>query len=133
MKKTFKDMSGGDNEIDLQEHDISKYNVLFHVTLKDRRKAIETQGLLKLQPQHKAIIRHDALFLSYPINMDTTDCFRWNDQYYALIVLDAKLLNIDGYMFYDDPFGQQDQSSKRNHLCCLNDIPSKYIKQIIEY
>ena len=133
MKKTFKNLLGEDNEIDLKEHDISNYEVLFHVSLKDRRKSIEEQGLLKLQPQHKSIIQHNALFLSYPIEMNTSDCFRWDDKYYSLIVLDAKLLKEDGIIFYDDPFGQQDKSSKRNHLCCLDNIPLKYIKKIVEF
>ena len=65
--------------------------------------------------------------------MKTSDCFRWSDEYYSLIVLDAKMLYEDNIEFYDDPFSQEDQSSNRNHLCCLDNIPVKYIKKVIEF
>lgn len=65
--------------------------------------------------------------------MNTSDCFRWNDEYCSLIILDAKALNEDGYVFYDDTFSSQDQSSKRNHLCCDKNIPPKYITKILEF
>lgn len=133
MKKTYKDFLGDDFTIDFKEHDISNYEVLFHVTLKENRENIEKNGLLINQPTYKSLIQTDLLFFSYPIDMNTSDCFRWSDEYYSLIILDAKTLKEDGYVFYDDYFSSKDQSSKRNHLCCDKDIPSKYITKIIEF
>ncbi len=133
MKKTFIDLLGKEFEIDFKEHDISKYDVLFHVTLKDRRKSIEEFGILKNQPQHKSIIDTGLIFLSYPIDMNTSDCFRWKDDYCSLVILDAKKLKQDGFIFYDDYFGSEDQSSKRNHICCDIDIPKDYIVKIVEF
>lgn len=133
MKKTYKDIFGKDFTIDFKEHDISNYDVLFHVTLKERRKNIEENGLLINQPIYKSLVKTDMLFFSYPIDMTTSDCFRWYDDICSLIVLDAKELKKDGYIFYDDHFSSKDQSSKRNHICCDKNIPKKYIKKIIEF
>lgn len=41
MKKTYKNILGEDFTIDFKEHDISNYEVLFHVTLKERRKTLK--------------------------------------------------------------------------------------------
>jgi hypothetical protein len=133
MKIAYKNLLGQETELTLMKHDISKYDVLFHVTLKSRRKSIEKQGLLIGQELNKSLVDSNMLFFSYPIDMNTSDCFRWSDEYYSLIVLDAKLLNDDNVEFYDDPFSQKDNSSKKNHLCCLDNIPEKYIKKIIEF
>lgn len=133
MKKTFKDLEDSEFTLEFSRHDISKYDVLFHVTLKSSRKSIEGNGLLRNQPSHKSLIKSGLLFMSYPIDMDTSDCFRWSDEHYSLIILDAKKLYQDGYEFYDDHFGSKDQSSKRNHICCDADIPAQYIKKIIEF
>ena len=133
MKKTFIDLLGEDFTIDFKEHDISKYDVLFHVTPKNRRKYIEEHGILTNQPGTKALVKTDLVFVSYPIDMTTSDCFRWKDDYHALIILDAKALNEDGFKFYDDYFTSEDQSSKRNHLCTDKDIPAKYIKKVVEF
>ena|ERR1035437_6675276 len=133
MKKTFKDIEGNPREEELKEHDISKYDYLIHITLKNRRKSIEEKGLLRHQETHKSIIPHGILFLSYPMDNTTGDCFRWSDEHYSMIALDAKKLREDGFVFYDDPFGQQDANSKRNHICCDADIPAKYIKKIFEF
>jgi RNA:NAD 2'-phosphotransferase (TPT1/KptA family) len=133
MEKVFKDLSGSEFTVEFEKHDISKYDVLFHVTLKDNRKSIEENGLLRNQPKYKSLIDSGLLFMSYPVDMNTSDCFRWSDEYHSLIVLDAKKLQEDGYVFYDDYFGKNDQSSKRNHLCCDVDIPAKYIKKVLEF
>ncbi len=133
MKKTYKDLSGENFDIDLVPHDISGYEVLFHVTLKENRKSIEENGLIIGQPQHKSLVKTDLLFLSYPVNMDTGDCFRWSDNSCSLVVLDAKKLLEDGYIFYNDWFARMDQSSLRNHLCCDVNIPANYISRIVEF
>ena len=133
MIKTYKDFNETNFNIELTKHDISKYNVLFHMTLKSRRKSIEQKGLKTFQPQHKSLIQTDLIFVSYPVNMDTGDCFRWSDKHYSLIVLDAVALQKEGYVFYDDPFGQEDRSSLRNHLCIDKDIPKEFIKKVIEF
>lgn len=130
MKKTFNDMEGNPFDVEFMEHDINPYEVLFHVTLKDRQPAIKENGLLLNQPQHKALNIKGLLWFSYPINMNTGDLFRWRDESCALVVLDAKKLKEDGFIFYDDHFGMKDQSSLRNHLCIAQDIPAKYIKDI---
>ena len=62
MKKTYKDFLGNDFTIDLNEHDISNYDVLFHVTLKEKRKEIENNGLLINQPTYKSLIKTDLLY-----------------------------------------------------------------------
>lgn len=133
MKKTFKDIVGNDFVVEFTQHDISKYDVIFHVTPKTNRKRIEMEGLLLNQPQHKSIIETGLLFFSYPVDMNTSDCFRWSDEHYSLIILDAKMLKEDGYEFFDDYFGRSDLSSKRNHLACERNIPAKYIKKVVEF
>ena len=133
MKKTYKNLLGVNFTIEFKEHDISNYDVLFHVALKEKRKSIEENGLLINQPTYKSLVKTDLLFFSYPIDMNTSDCFRWNDDYHSLVILDAKTLKEDGYIFYDDYFGSEDLSSKRNHLCIDKDIPVKYIKKIVEF
>ena len=133
MKKTYVDLNNEKFDVDLQSHDISKYDVLFHVSLKDRKKSIEDNGILRHQTQHKSLVKTDLIFLSYPVDMDTSDCFRWNDEFYCLIILDAKKLQEDRFVFYDDYFGRNDNSSKRNHICCDVDIPIKYIQEIVEF
>ena len=133
MKKTYIDSEGKPFEIDLQPHNISNYDILFHVTLKTRKQSIEEKGLLRKQEPHKSLIETDLIFLSYPIEISTADCFRWNDERYALVILDAKKLKEDGFIFYDDYFGQQDANSKGNHICCDVDIPKEYIKKILEW
>jgi len=133
MKKVFKDLGGSEFEVEFTLHDIEKYDVLFHVTLKERKSSIEEKGILRNQTQHKSLVDTGLLFFSYPVDMNTTDCFRWSDEFYSLVVLDAKKLKEDGFVFYDDYFSRNDQSSKRNHLCCDVDIPAKYIKKIIEF
>ena len=61
MKKTFKDIAGNDFVVEFTQHDISKYDVIFHVTPKTNRKRIEMEGLLLNQPQHKSIIETGLL------------------------------------------------------------------------
>lgn len=133
MKKKYIDLSGNPFEVELTLHDISKYDVLYHVTLKERRESIEQNGLITLQPQHKSLVQTDLLFFSYPIDYDTSDCFRWSDERYSLVVLDAKKLVEEGYIFYDDYFGSIDASSKKNHLCTDKNIPKEFIKKILEF
>jgi len=133
MKKSYLDLNNDRFDVKFIEHDISKYDVLFHVTLKENRKSIEEKGLLIGQPKYKSMIDTNMLFFSYPIDMNTSDCFRWSDEYHSLIVLDAKKLKQDGFIFYDDFWGSIDQSSKRNHLCCEKNIPKEYITEIIEF
>lgn len=133
MKKTFKDLQGSDFEVEFTPHDIEKYEVLFHVTLKENRASIEEKGILRNQPQYKSLVDTGLLFFSYPVDMNTSDCFRFKDEFHSLIVLDAKKLKEDGFVFYDDYFSRQDQSSKRNHLCCDADIPASYIKKVLEF
>lgn len=133
MKKTFKAFDDSEYTVDFTKHEIGNYDVLFHVTLKENRKSIEEKGILRNQPQYKSLIETGLIFLSYPIDMNTSDCFRWSDNVCSLIVLDAKRLKEDGFVFYDDYFSRNDQSSKRNHLCCDADIPASYIKKVIEF
>jgi hypothetical protein len=133
MEKKFKNMLGEYFSEKFEEHDISQYDILLHVTLKESKASIESEGLMRNKPTHKSLIETGLLFFSYPIDMDTSDCFRWSDKYYSLIVLDAKMLKDDGFVFFDDNFGKKDASSKRNHLCCDADIPVKYIKKIVEF
>ena len=131
--KTFEDLEGNPFKVEFKEHDISKYDVLYHVASKENRLSLEINGLLRYQPITKSITKTGMLFFSYPINHNTSDLFRWNDDYNSLIVLDAKKLKEDGYIFYDDYFGSKDLSSNRNHICCDVDIPKEYIKKVIEF
>lgn len=133
MKKSYLDLNNESFDVEFIEHDISKYDVLFHVTLKENRKSIEEKGLLIGQPKYKSMIDTNMLFFSYPIDMNTSDCFRWSDEYHSLIILDAKKLKQDDFVFYEDFWGSIDQSSKRNHLCCEKNIPKEYITKIIEF
>ena len=133
MKKTFINLLGEPFEVNFAEHDISKYEVLYHVTLKETRKQIEENGLLIGQPMRKSLVETNLLFLSYPVNMNTGDLFRWRDESCTLIVLDATALLKDGYVFYDDYFSSKDQSSLRNHLVCEKSIPKEYILKVVEF
>ena len=134
MKKTYAGIDGNEFEAEFTEHDISTYDVLFHVTTKERKSQIEEVGLLLNQePNWQPFIKTEMLFVSYPIDMNTSDCFRWYDDTCTLVILDAKKLLEDGYIFYDDFWGGVDASSKRNHLCINKDIPKEYIKKIVEF
>lgn len=134
MKKTFKNMMGSPFEVDFVKHDISKYDVLFHVSLKTSRESIEKNGLLINQDTYKTLGEPTGmLFFSYPIDYNTSDCFRWSDEHYTLFVLNAEELYKDGFIFYDDYFSSEDQSSQRNHLACDVSIPAKYIQKVIEF
>lgn len=133
MTKLFKDLAGEEFSVEMIEHDISNYEVLFHVTLKSRRSRIEKEGLKILQEPYKSLDKTGLIFVSYPVNMDTGDCFRWSDEHYSLIVLDAKALKNAGYIFYEDPFSKKDQSSLRNHLCIDRDIPKQFVKTVKEF
>lgn len=133
MEKKYVNFLGEENTLHLVLHPISKYDVLFHVTLKQNKVGIENNGILVNQEPYKALSKTGLTFFSYPVDMTTDDCFRWSDQYYSLVMLDAKKLKEDKVLFYDDPFSQEDSSSKRNHLCCDVNIDKKYIKQIIEF
>jgi RNA:NAD 2'-phosphotransferase (TPT1/KptA family) len=133
MTKTFIDLLGEPFEVTFTEHDISKYEVLFHVTSKQTRSQIEEQGLLIGQPMRKSLVETNLLFLSYPINQNTGDLFRWHDETCTLIVLDAVALLKAGYVFYDDYFSNKDQSSLRNHLVCEQSIPKEFITKVIEF
>ena len=133
MKKTFKDLSDENFDVEFTEHDITKYKALFHVTLLENVDSIHEKGLLRGQPQYKSLVETNMLFFSYPIDQHTGDCFRWNDDIHALVVVDVQKLINAGIKFYDDYFGSADQSSKRNHLCCDADIPADFIKAILKY
>lgn len=133
MTKTFVDLLGETFEVTFTEHDISKYEVLFHVTSKQTRAQIEEQGLLIGKPMRKSLVETNLLFLSYPINKNTGDLFRWHDETCTLIVLDAVALLKVGYVFYDDYFSNNDQSSLRNHLVCEQSIPKEFITKVIEF
>lgn len=133
MEYKFTNFLGEQQTVHLVIHPITKYDVLFHVTLKTNRENIEKNGILLNQEPYKSLSKTGMTYYSYPVDMDTSDCFRWSDEYYSLVVLDAKKLKEDGVLFYDDPFSQNDKSSKRNHLCCAQNIDNKYIKQIIEF
>ena len=132
MKKIFKSgFTGASFEADFTEHDISKYDVLYHVTTLDRVPNIQKEGLKISQELHKSITHTDMLFFSYPIEHNTGDLFRCYDNS-VIVVLDAEALHKAGISFYDDYFSAKDQSSKRNHLCCEVDIPKEFIKKIID-
>ena len=132
MKKKFISPFNDDTfEKEFTEHDISKYDVLYHVTTKDRIENIKNYGLKIDQPQYKSLIETGMLFFSYPMKHTTDDLFRYYDSSY-IVALDVEKLIKDNIIFYDDNFSNQDQSSNRNHLCCEVDIPVKYIKKIIE-
>jgi len=133
MTKTFIDLLGEPFQVTFTEHDISKYEVLFHVTSKQTRKQIEEQGLLIGQPMRKSLVETNLLFLSYPINQNTGDLFRWHDETCTLIILDAIALLKSGYIFYNDYFSSEDQSSLQNHLVCEQSIPKEYILKIVEF
>ena len=132
MKKKFTSpFSEETYEKEFLQHDISKYDVLYHVTTKDRIEKIKNDGLKINQPMHKSIVDTGMLFFSYPMNHTTEDLFRYYDNSY-IVVLDTEELIKDDVIFFDDYFSNQDMSSNRNHLCCEVDIPVKYIKKIIE-
>lgn len=130
MKRTFTNLMDQPFEVNFRPHDISKYDVLFHVTLKKNVDSIKEKGLLIKQPMNKSLVQTDLLFFSYPIDMNTSDCFRWSDEHYALVILDAKKLQAAGVEFYDDYFGRKDASSKRNHIVSEVSIPAEFIKDI---
>ena len=132
MKKQFTSPFTGETyEKEFNNHDISKYDVLYHVTTKDRIENIKIDGLKINQTKYKSIVDTEMLFFSYPITHTTGDMFRYYDSSY-IVALDTEELVKDGIVFYDDSFSNQDMSSNRNHLCCEVDIPVKYIKKIIE-
>jgi len=132
MKKQFISPFNEESfEKEFIQHDISKYDVLYHVTTEDRIENIKNDGLKINQPQYKSLVETGMLFFSYPILHNTQDLFRYYDKSY-IVALDVQKLIKDGIIFYDDNFSNQDQSSNRNHLCCEVDIPVKYIKKIIE-
>ena len=133
MTQIFKDILNEEFTVEFKEHDISKYDVLFHVTLKEKRKSIEENGILLDQPLYKSFVPTGMIYLSYPIQYSTADLFRWRDAHHTLFVLDAQKLKEDGFIFYDDHFSKEDLSSNRNHLCCEKSIPKYYIKKIIEF
>lgn len=133
MKKQFINLLGNAFDVEFTEHNIDSYEVLFHVTNKTVKEAIVKEGLKIGKPLNKSLIDTKLLFFSYPIDMNTSDCFRWNDKYCSLIILDAKKLKQDGFKFYDDYFGILDQSSKRNHICTDVDIPHEYVSKVVEF
>jgi len=133
MKKTYIALDGEPHEYDFPDHDISKYDRLFHVTLKGNVPSIEERGLLVKQPTYKSLVETDLLFFSYPISGDTTDLFRFYEETHAVVVLDAKKLHEAGYQFYDDAFSRQDVSSKRNHLATDRDIPKEFIIKTLTF
>lgn len=132
MKKQFASiLNDGLIEYEFKEHDISKYDVLYHVTTEDRIKSIETNGLEIGHDLNKSITYTNMLFLSYHIDYTTRDLFRWYDNS-IIVVLDAKKIFEDGIIFYDDVFSSKDRSSRRNHICCETNLGTKYIKKIIK-
>lgn len=132
MKKIFKSgFTGEFFEEEFKEHDISKYDVLYHVTTLSRLTSIEKEGLKLGKDLHKSITETNMLFFSYPIEHNTGDLFRCYDDS-IIVVLDAEALHKAGICFYDDNFSDQDRSSKRNHLCCDVDVPKEFIKKIID-
>jgi len=133
MKKTYITLTGDPHDYDFPEHDISKYDRLFHVTPKSNLASIEEHGLRLKQPQYKSLVETDLLFFSYPISGDTSDLFRFSEQVHAVVVLDAKKLHEAGYQFYDDAFSQQDISSKRNHLAIDRAIPKEFILKTLTF
>lgn len=132
MTFELRDIDGNPYSIELEPFNTSNYDILFHFSPKSNREKIEKEGLKVNQPTYKSLIRTGLLFLSHPVDMDTSDCFRWHDSY-SLYALDLVRLRQDGFVFYKDPFSGNDQSSKRNHLCCTVDIPSQYIKKVFEF
>lgn len=133
MTRQYIGLNNNPFTVDFKEHDISGYEALYHVTGKDRVASIEAKGLLLNQPQRKSLIDTGLLFMSYPIDENTSDCFRWHDDTCALVVLNAPELHKDGFIFYDDFWGMEDQSSKRNHLMIDKDIPTKYFLKILQF
>ena len=121
MEKEFISLDGKPFTADFPEHDISKYDVIFHVTPKENRDKIDREGLLIGQPANKSLIDHKMLFFSYPVNYNTGDCFRWYDDY-LLVVLDAQELH-----------GRNDGSSLKNHLATDVSIPRKFITKFLEF
>jgi nitrate reductase cytochrome c-type subunit len=127
----YQGLDGKDYVAELIPHDISKYEVLFHVTLKDRVESIKEHGLLINSEKARFGVEVPLLWFSYPIDMDTSDCFRWHDEDCALVMLDvSKLKDIE---FFDDYWGMIDKSSKRNHLCCEVNIPKEAINKILTF
>src|ERR1035437_9211343 len=123
MKKQFTSpFTGETHEEDFNQHDISKYDVLYHVTTKDRIEEIKNDGLKINKTQYKSLVETGMLFFSYPITHTTEDMFRYYDELY-IVALDTEELVKDGIIFYDDNFSSKDMSSNRNHLCCEVDIP----------
>ena len=125
---TYKGLDGQDYTVELNSHDITKYKYLFHVTLKERVESIKENGLVIGSEKARFGVEAPLLWFSYPIAMNTTDCFRWKDDTCALVILDTTKLN--GIQFFDDYWGMEDQSSKRNHLCCDINIPKEAIVSI---
>ena len=73
---------------------------------------------MKINNRYYKIYNH---FDSYPSNL-------------GVIVIDfIKKLKENGYQFYDDYWGQSDQSSKRNHLMIDREIPKEFIKKIVTF
>jgi len=131
--RIFKSFTGEPYTVKLLKHDISKYKYLYHVSLKERRKSIEKSGLLINQPIWKSLVSSGFLHFSYPIDENTSDCFRWYDDFCCLIVVDAQQLHTDGFIFYDDFWAANDASSQGNHIMTEQNIDPKYIKKIFEF
>lgn len=133
MEYSYKIFDGTIRTVELKEYDISKHDVLYHMTGRKNKKSIEASGLLLNKPRYKSMVDTGLLFFSYPIDKDSSDLFRFDEEIHCVIVLDAEQLHKDGYKFYEDFFGSTDASSKRNHVCINRDIPKEYIKKILEF
>ena len=96
----YKGFDGNEYIAPLTPHDISKYNYLFHVTLKERVKSIEENGLIIGSEKARFGVEVPLLWFSYPIDMNTSDCFRWRDESCALVILDVKNATTDFFFFY---------------------------------
>lgn len=121
-----------DYDLELTEHDISKYDVLFHGTPKENKDSILAEGLKLDMPCNKSMIPSGLLFFSYPIDYNTSDLFRYYDDW-CIIVLDVNKLIENQITFYDDEFSKHDRSSQNNHLCSIKAIPADCIKKVVEF
>lgn len=116
--------------VNLTEHLIDEYKGLIHMTPKSNVESIIEKGLLRGQEQHKSLVNTGLLFVSYPVNNDTRDLFRYIEDHHAIVTLDIDSMKAKGITFYDDYWGRNDASSLRNHLACDDDIPVDCIKSI---
>lgn len=133
MKRIYESIMGKPYEVEHVIHDVSKYERLLHMTPKKNINSIRKEGLVVGKPQYKSLIETKMIHLSYPVDGNTTDVFRFHEESHAIVVLDAKALAKDGYEFYDDYWTRLDQSSKRNHVCTEQNIPPSYIVKIITF